>query len=100
LVDTIHKDVFQEFIPVTGNVQPIKSVIIAAVEGGRVEEKLVEDGAAVSAGTPILRLSNSDLQLSYLNQEGNLIAGATTIELARNFFGCRIPLGYFTKKIG
>jgi HlyD family secretion protein len=74
LVDTIHKDVFREFIPVTGNVQPIKSVIIAAVEGGRVEEKLVEDGAAVSAGTPILKLSNSDLQLSYLNQEGTLIA--------------------------
>lgn len=74
LVDTVHKDIFQEFIPVTGNVQPIKSVIIAAVEGGRVEEKLVEDGAAVVAGTPILRLSNSDLQMSYLNQEGTLIA--------------------------
>jgi len=74
LVDTIRQGVFQEFIPVTGIVQPIKSVVIAAVEGGRVEEKLVEDGAAVAPGTPILRLSNSDLQLSYLNQEGSLIA--------------------------
>jgi len=74
LIDTVQRGVFQEFIPVTGIVQPIKSVVIAAVEGGRVEEKLVEDGAAVSPGTPILRLSNSDLQLSYLNQEGNLIA--------------------------
>ena len=74
LTDTVRQDIFQEFIPVTGIIQPIKSVVIAAVEGGRVEEKLVEDGAAVAAGTPILRLSNSDLQLSYLNQEGNLIA--------------------------
>ncbi|MFT7604995.1 MAG: HlyD family secretion protein, partial [Saprospiraceae bacterium] len=74
LTDTVRQDIFQEFIPVTGIIQPIKSVVIAAVEGGRVEEKLVEDGAAVSAGTPILRLSNSDLQLSYLNQEGSLIA--------------------------
>ncbi len=33
----------------------------------------MEDGTSVSAGTPILRLSNSDLQLNYLNQEGNII---------------------------
>ena len=73
LVDTIHQGVFQEFIPVTGNVQPIKSVIIAAVEGGRIEKKLLEDGAKVSIGTPILQLSNSDLQLNHLNQEGNIM---------------------------
>ena len=73
LVDTIHQGIFQEFIPVTGNVQPIKSVIIAAVEGGRIEKKLLEDGAKVSIGTPILQLSNSDLQLNHLNQEGNIM---------------------------
>ncbi len=74
LTDTIRQDVFQEFIPVTGIVQPIKTVIIAAVEGGRIEEKLVEDGATVTAGTPILKLSNSDLQMNFLNQEGNIMA--------------------------
>ena len=74
LTDTIRKGVFQEFIPVTGVVQPIKTVVIAAVEGGRIEEKLLEDGASVTAGTPILRLSNSDLELNYLNQEGSILA--------------------------
>lgn len=74
LTDTIHQGIFQEFIPVTGTVQPIKTVVIAAVEGGRIEEKLMEDGATVKAGSPILKLSNSDLQLNYLNQEGTILA--------------------------
>jgi HlyD family secretion protein len=74
LVDTIHQGVFQEFIPVTGIVQPIKTVFIDAIEGGRVEEKFVEDGAMMKQGQPILRLSNPDLQLNYLNQEANTVA--------------------------
>lgn len=74
MVDTIHQGVFQEFIPVTGVVQPIKTVFIDAVEGGRVEEKFVEDGAMVKKGQSILRLSNPDLQLNYLNQEANTVA--------------------------
>lgn len=74
LVDTIHQGVFQEFIPVTGIVQPIKTVFIDAIEGGRVEEKFVEDGAMMKKGQAILRLSNPDLQLNYLNQEANTVA--------------------------
>lgn len=74
LVDTVHRGVFQEFIPVTGVVQPIKTVFIDAVEGGRVEEKFVEDGAMVRQGEAILRLSNPDLQLNYLNQEANTVS--------------------------
>lgn len=74
LTDTIHRGIFQEIIPVTGIIQPIKTVFIDAVEGGRVEEKFVEDGAMMKQGQPILRLSNPDLQLNYLNQEANTVA--------------------------
>lgn len=73
LIDTVHQGIFQEFIPVTGVVQPIKTVFIDAVEGGRVEEKFVEDGAHVKQGQSILRLSNPDLQLTYLNQEAEIV---------------------------
>ncbi len=34
LTDTVHRGIFQEFIPVTGVIHPIKTVVIAAVEGG------------------------------------------------------------------
>lgn len=74
LFDTVRQDIFQEFIPVTGVALPIKTVLIGAVEGGRVEQKHVEDGALVKAGQPILQLSNPDLQLNYLNQEANIVA--------------------------
>ncbi|MFT5747632.1 MAG: HlyD family secretion protein [Paraglaciecola sp.] len=74
LIDTISKGIFQEFIPVTGVVQPIKTVFIDAVEGGRVEEKYVEDGAFVEKGQRILQLSNPDLQLNYINQEANIVS--------------------------
>ncbi len=73
LLDTVRQGVFQEFIPVSGVVLPIRSVIIAANEGGKVEEKFVEDGAMLRAGQTILRLSNPDLQLNYLNQEASIV---------------------------
>ena len=73
LFDTVHQGVFQEFIPVTGAVLPIKTVLIGAVEGGRVESKFLEDGVLVKAGDRILQLSNPDLQLNYLNQEANIV---------------------------
>lgn len=74
LLDTVNRGVFQEFIPVTGVVLPIKTVYLDAVEGGKVEEKLVEDGAYVKAGQALIRLSNPDLQLNYLNQEANIVS--------------------------
>jgi HlyD family secretion protein len=74
LLDTINTGVFQEFIPVTGVVMPIKTVFIDAIEGGKVEEKYVEDGAMVKKGQMILKLSNPDLLLNSLNQEANVIA--------------------------
>ena len=52
---------------------PIKTVLIGAVEGGRVENKVLEDGVIVKAGDRILELSNPDLQLNYLNQEATIV---------------------------
>jgi HlyD family secretion protein len=74
LLDTVHEGAFQEFIPVTGAVLPIKTVLIGAIEGGRVDQRYVEDGSILKAGQPILELSNPDLQLNYLNQEANIVA--------------------------
>jgi HlyD family secretion protein len=80
ILDTVHRAAFREQIPVTGAVLPIRSVVIAAVEGGRVEEKFVEDGAMLKSGQLILRLSNPDLLLSYLNQEADIINQISQIQ--------------------
>lgn len=68
-VSTVANGVFQENIPVNGVVLPISTIYLDALEGGRVEEKFVEDGALMKKGEPILRLSNTDLELSLVNQE-------------------------------
>ena len=60
---------FEDFIPLRGRLVPRSTVYLDAVEGGRVEEVLVEDGAIVEAGDPIVRLSNTNLQLEVLGRE-------------------------------
>src|SRR4051812_16107095 len=68
-ISEIKQGPFQEFIPVNGVVLPMTTIYLDALEGGRVEEKYVEDGAIMKKGQPILRLSNTDLELSLVNQE-------------------------------
>ncbi|MBW1299085.1 efflux RND transporter periplasmic adaptor subunit [Aquimarina litoralis] len=83
-ISTIKKDVFQENIPVNGIVLPITTIYLDALEGGRVEEKYVEDGAIMKKGEPILRLSNTDLELSLINQETSVYNLLTQMQISQN----------------
>jgi len=60
---------FEDFIPLRGRLVPRSTVYLDAIEGGRVEEILAEDGAVVAAGDPIVLLSNTNLQLEVLGRE-------------------------------
>lgn len=71
-IETIQQGVFHDYITVTGNVEPIATIFLDAREGGRVEEKVIEEGSMVQKGDVILRLSNPDLSLSILNSEAQL----------------------------
>jgi len=70
-LDSVKSDFFQEYISRTGNVNPITTVYLDAIEGGRVEEILIEEGSMVQKGDVILRLSNSELNLQILNSEAS-----------------------------
>lgn len=83
-ISEVKKGAFQEFIPVNGVVLPQTTIYLDAVEGGRVEEKYVEDGAMVSKGQPILRLSNTDLELSLVNQQTAVYNLLTQMQIAKN----------------
>jgi HlyD family secretion protein len=63
---------FNDYITVTGTVEPITTILLDAQEGGRVEEKLIEEGSLVKKGDIILRLSNPDLYLNILDSEAQL----------------------------
>ncbi|HSQ44663.1 MAG TPA: HlyD family efflux transporter periplasmic adaptor subunit [Ginsengibacter sp.] len=83
-ISEITKGPFQEFIPVNGIVLPLTTIYLDAVEGGRVEEKYVDDGAIMKKGQPILRLSNTDLQLGLVTQETNVYNLLTQMQISKN----------------
>jgi len=71
-IEEVQNDYFQDYITQTGTVQPISTIYLDAIEGGRVEELLIEEGIMVSKGDIILRLSNTNLHLDIMNREANL----------------------------
>ncbi len=83
-ISEIKKGPFKDNIPVNGVVLPLTSIYLDATEGGRVEEKFVEDGAVMKKGQPILRLSNPDLELSLVNQETQVFNLLTQMQISRN----------------
>ncbi|GAB2960633.1 efflux RND transporter periplasmic adaptor subunit [Hymenobacter coalescens] len=68
-ISPVTRGPFQEFVPVDGAVMPIHTVYLDAPEGGTVQRILVEDGATLAAGQPIIQLANTDLQLEMVNRE-------------------------------
>lgn len=83
-ISEVKKGAFQEFIPVNGIVLPVTTIYLDAVEGGRVEEIYVEDGAVVKKDQPILRLSNTDLELSLINEETSVFNLLTQMRISSN----------------
>jgi len=83
-ISEVKKGPYKDAIPVNGVVLPITSIYLDATEGGRVEEKYVEDGAMMKQGQPILRLSNTNLQLSLVNQETSVYNLLTQMQISRN----------------
>lgn len=83
-VSEVSKGPFQETIPVNGVVLPLTTIYLDAQEGGRVEEKYVEDGTSMKKGQPILRLSNSDLELQLVNQQTAVFNLLTQMQISRN----------------
>lgn len=71
-VSTVQRDSFQEFISVTGTVQPIQTIYLDAIEGGVVENIYRESGTMVEKGDTILTLSNSDLRLTVLQRTSSI----------------------------
>ena len=75
---------YEDFIPLRGRLVPRSTVFLDAIEGGRVEEILVEDGAMVEPGDMIAMLSNTNLQLEVLGREAAVteqLNNMRTIEL-------------------
>ena len=63
---------FNDYIRVSGRVQPMTTIQLSPQEGGIVEKILIEEGSPVKAGDAILVLNNDNLDLQILNSEAEL----------------------------
>jgi HlyD family secretion protein len=83
-ISTISKGPFQENIPVNGVVMPLTTIYLDATDGGRVEQKFVEDGAMLKVGDPIIKLSNTDLELRLADEQTAVYGAETQMQISRN----------------
>ena len=71
-VETAETGTFLDFVPIRGSVTPLNTVYLDAIEGGRVERVLAEEGGLTEEGQPILELSNTTLQLDVISREAQV----------------------------
>ena len=83
-ISEVKKGPFKDQIPVNGIILPLTTIYLDAIEGGRVEDRYVDDGAIMKKGEPILKLSNTDLELSLSNQETQVFNVLTQMQISRN----------------
>src|SRR6478672_2624826 len=68
-ISSVTQGRFDDFLPLRARVEPSVTVFLDAVEGGRVEQVLVEDGTVVQPGQMLAVLSNPELQLNVLARQ-------------------------------
>ncbi|MEG2865023.1 MAG: efflux RND transporter periplasmic adaptor subunit [Mucinivorans sp.] len=71
-IETVTNGLFNDYVRVSGAVLPITTVQLSPLEGGMVDEKVVEEGAKVKKGDVIVRLSNPQLNIAILESEASL----------------------------
>ena len=71
-INEVRQGEFNDYIRVSGQVQPMTTIQISPQEGGIVQEIVTEEGSRLKAGDVIVRLSNDNLDLQILNSEAEL----------------------------
>jgi HlyD family secretion protein len=79
-IATVQQGTYHDFIPLRARVVPRDTVYLDAVEGGRVERVMVEPGDEVTVGQPLLKFSNTELELTVLDREARLIESITQLQ--------------------
>lgn len=71
-ISAVENGIFNDYISVIGTVEPITTIYLDAIEGGRVTERFIEEGSMVKKGDVILKLENRQLYQTILNSEASL----------------------------
>lgn len=89
VIASVQQGIFEDVIPLRGEVMPLRTLYLDAIEGGRVEKIHVEDGATIEEGAAIVDISNTRLQLESITREAQVseqinLLQTQELNLARN----------------
>ncbi len=79
-IGAVERGRMHDFIPLRAEVVPHDTVYVDSVDGGRIERILANPGDMVEAGQPLVAFSNTQLELTVLEKEGQLIQSITLQE--------------------
>lgn len=79
----VQRGKYQDYISVNGTVEPIQTIYLDAVESGKVEKILIEEGTRVKKGDVILSLSNYNLLLDISGNEADVARAVNDLKTAR-----------------
>ena len=82
-VDRVQVGEFEEYVPITGRVQPKITVYLDLEEGGIVEQIFIESGNWVDGGDLILGLSNTMVQKNNIDSETRLLENLDSLRNSR-----------------
>jgi HlyD family secretion protein len=71
-ISSVEAGSFKDYISIIGTVAPMTTIYLDVEEGGKVTEKVIEEGELVKKGDVIIRMINNDLNLQILNTESQL----------------------------
>lgn len=71
-IHTVQAGEFNDYIRVSGQVQPMTTIQLSPMETGIVEKIFIEEGTQVQAGDAIVQLKNESLDMQILNAEADL----------------------------
>ena len=71
-VATVEQGEFNDYVRLTGSVQPMTTVQLSPLESGVVERIVAEEGTQVKRGDVILEMSNNSLSMQILQSEADL----------------------------
>jgi HlyD family secretion protein len=79
-IEPVRQGVFHDLTTLEGRVAPKDVIYLDALEGGQVEQVLVQAGDRVTAGQPLLVFRNTQLELNVLGEEGRLVESITQLQ--------------------
>jgi HlyD family secretion protein len=82
-IATVQQGMFHNDVVVRSTAEPLHTIMLDALESGRVEEVLVNDGALVEKGALLFRLSNPQLRLNLVAREADRAQQISNLSILR-----------------